>query len=81
MTWETSEQTNIGIDARFLDNRLSFTMDWYNKQTKDLLVEVGTNAASGFSSQYQNAGTVKNTGLELSMGWERSDWVRSSSME
>ena len=69
MTWETSEQTNIGIDARFLDNRLSFTMDWYNKQTKDLLVEVGTNAASGFSSQYQNAGTVKNTGLELSMGW------------
>ena len=69
LTWETSEQTNIGIDARFLDNRLSFTMDWYNKQTKDLLVEVGTNAASGFSSQYQNAGTVKNTGLELSMGW------------
>jgi TonB-linked SusC/RagA family outer membrane protein len=65
LTWETSEQTNIGIDARFLDNRLSFTMDWYSKQTKDLLVEVGTNAAT----QYQNAGTVKNTGLELSMGW------------
>ena len=41
LTWETSEQTNIGIDARFLDNRLSFTMDWYSKQTKDLLVEVG----------------------------------------
>lgn len=69
LTWETSEQTNIGIDARFLDNRLSFTMDWYSKQTKDLLVEVGTNAASGFATQYQNAGTVKNTGLELSMGW------------
>ena len=68
LTWETSEQTNIGIDARFLDNRLSFTMDWYSKQTKDLL-EVGTNAASGFATQYQNAGTVKNTGLELSMGW------------
>lgn len=69
LTWETSEQTNIGIDARFLDNRLSFTMDWYSKQTKDLLVEVGINAASGFATQYQNAGTVKNTGLELSMGW------------
>lgn len=69
LTWETSEQANIGIDARFLDNRLSFTMDWYSKQTKDLLVEVGTNAASGFATQYQNAGTVKNTGLELSMGW------------
>ena len=69
LTWETSEQTNIGIDARFLDNRLSFTMDWYSKQTKDLLVEVGTNATSGFATQYQNAGTVKNTGLELSMGW------------
>lgn len=69
LTWETSEQTNIGIDARFLDNRLSFTMDWYSKQTKDLLVEVGINSASGFATQYQNAGTVKNTGLELSMGW------------
>lgn len=69
LTWETSEQTNIGLDARFLDNRLSFTLDWYNKMTKDLLVEVGINAASGFSKQYQNAGTVKNTGLEVSMGW------------
>lgn len=69
LTWETSEQTNIGLDARFLDSRLSFTLDWYQKTTKDLLVEVGINAASGFAKQFQNAGTVKNTGLELSLGW------------
>jgi TonB-linked SusC/RagA family outer membrane protein len=69
LTWETSEQTNIGIDARFLNSRLSVTLDWYNKVTKDLLINVGINAASGFDTQYQNAGTVKNTGLEFSLGW------------
>ena len=40
MTWETSEQLNIGLDARFLSGRLGFTLDWYNKKTKDLLVAV-----------------------------------------
>lgn len=69
LTWETSEQTNIGFDARFLGGRLNFTFDWYNKETKDLLIAVETNAVTGFESQYQNAGSVKNTGVELSLGW------------
>src|SRR5699024_10639345 len=69
LTWETSEQTNIGFDARFLSGRLNFTFDWYNKETKDLLIAVETNAVTGFESQYQNAGSVKNTGVELSLGW------------
>lgn len=59
LTWETSEQTNIGFDARFLGGRLNFTFDWYNKETKDLLIAVETNAVTGFESQYQNAGSVK----------------------
>lgn len=69
LTWETSEQTNVGLDARMLDNRLSFTFDWYNKKTKDLLLWVQRNAITGFEGQYANAGTVKNTGVELSLGW------------
>ncbi len=70
LTWETSEQTNIGIDARFLNSRLSVTFDWYNKTTKDLLVAVDVNALTGFTSQMQNAGTVKNTGIELGIGYQ-----------
>jgi len=70
LTWETSEQTNIGIDARFLNSKLSLTADWYNKTTKDLLVAVDVNAITGFTSQIQNAGTVKNTGIELSIGYQ-----------
>lgn len=72
LTWETSEQTNIGIDMRFLKSRLTATFDWYNKETKDLLIAVQTNAATGFDSQYQNAGNVKNTGVEISLGWNDS---------
>ena len=69
LTWETSEQTNVGIDMRFLKSRLSATIDWYNKETKDLLVAVQTNAATGFDTQYQNAGTIRNTGIEVTLGW------------
>ncbi len=69
LTWETSEQVNIGLDARFLDGRLSFTADWYNKKTKDLLVSVGNTSVAGFDSHWANAGTVENKGLELSLGW------------
>ncbi len=70
LTWETSEQTNIGVDARFLNSRLTLTADWYNKKTKDLLVAVDVNALTGFTTQMQNAGTVKNTGVELSIGYQ-----------
>lgn len=69
LTWETSEQLNIGLDARFLDGRLAFTADWYNKKTKDLLVEVGNSSVAGFDSHWANAGTVENKGLELTLGW------------
>ena len=69
LTWETSEQTNIGIDARFLRGRLSFTFDWYNKKTKDLLIQVPVSSINGFTTQAANAGSVENKGIELSLGW------------
>jgi len=70
LKWETSEQLDLGLDARFLDGRLGLTFDWYNKKTKDLLIAVQTNAITGFSSMYKNAGTVKNTGIELALNWK-----------
>lgn len=69
LTWETSEQLNIGLDTRFLSGRLGFTLDWYNKKTKDLLVAVPVDPTTGFSTQMKNAGTVENKGIELSLSW------------
>ncbi len=68
--WETSEQTNIGLDIRFFDNKLNFAFDWYNKETKGLLVEA---PIPGFIGNYPptvNAGDVYNRGIELELGYK-----------
>ena len=69
VTWETSEQTNIGIDARFLRSRLSLTADFYIKTTKDWLVEAPILATAGTGAPYINGGDVKNAGIELALTW------------
>ena len=69
LTWETSEQLNIGLDARFLRGRLTTTFEWYQKKTKDLLLWVPVWAIVGQDGYYANAGTVKNTGIEAAIGW------------
>ncbi len=69
LTWETSEQMNIGLDMRFLGGRLGLNVDWYNKKTKDLLVAVPVSPTTGFSTQMKNAGTVENKGLEVALTW------------
>jgi TonB-linked outer membrane protein, SusC/RagA family len=70
LKWETSEQYDAGIDARFLNNRLTFTFDWYRKITRDLLVSINPIPEIGVSSTYINAGDVLNTGLEFELGWK-----------
>ena len=70
LKWETSEQVDAGLDARFLNNRLTFTVDWYKKNTRDLLVNVTPPAMVGVSSMTMNAGSVLNTGLEFELGWK-----------
>ncbi|NDV60394.1 TonB-dependent receptor [Bacteroides sp. 519] len=67
--WETSEQTNIGFDARFLNSRLSANFDFYLKETKDWLVEAPILATVGAGAPYINGGSVKNTGVELALTW------------
>lgn len=69
VTWETSEQWNVGIDTRFLNGRLSFTGDFYVKTTKDWLVEAPILATVGTGAPYINGGDVKNTGVELAFTW------------
>jgi TonB-linked SusC/RagA family outer membrane protein len=69
LTWETSEQLDLGFDARFLRSRLGLTFDWYRKTTKDLLLNVPVSPTTGFDTQMKNAGTVRNTGIELALTW------------
>ena len=70
LKWETSEQIDLGLDARFLNNRLSLGVDWYKKTTEDLLVSVSLSAALGVSSTTINAGSVENKGLEVELTWK-----------
>ncbi len=70
LKWETSEQVDVGLDVRFLNNRLSLTMDWYNKTTEDLLVSIAPIPEIGVNSTYVNAGSVLNRGFELEASWK-----------
>ena len=65
LKWETSEQTDLGLDLRFLKNALTFTVDYYVKKTKDMLLWKPIPLYTSFSSMLVNAGTVKNTGVEF----------------
>lgn len=67
--WETSQQTNIGLDARFLNSRLGVNFDFYIKDTKDWLVVAHILATAGAGAPYINGGGVKNTGVELNLTW------------
>lgn len=70
LKWETSEQLNIGFDARFLRDRLTFSMDWYKKTTKDLLITGTTpSLVVGGTVSPVNAGNVENKGFEFELGW------------
>ncbi len=72
LTWETSVQTDIGMDLRMFNNRLTLGVDWFNKDTRDLLVSISPVAEVGVSSQTVNAGSVNNTGWEFELGWQDS---------
>ena len=69
LTWESSEQLDFGLDARFLNNRLTLGVDYYNKQTKDWLIGVTVPAELGVGSTTINAGRVLNEGVEIELGW------------
>ena len=67
--WETSEQYNVGLDARFLRQRLSLTLDGYIKNTKDWLVQAPILATAGTGGPVINGGDVKNKGIEVGLSW------------
>jgi TonB-linked SusC/RagA family outer membrane protein len=71
LKWEESRQTSLGLDATLLNSRLEVTIDYFVKNTVDLLIGVPQLSTSGAQrfGQAQNAGDIRNRGLELSLGW------------
>ncbi|MDR3133365.1 MAG: TonB-dependent receptor [Prevotellaceae bacterium] len=67
LKWETTTQYNAGIDAAWLDGRLSVTADLYYKKTFDLLLEIPVDPLLGVASQLVNVGNVTNRGVEFSI--------------
>ena len=67
LKWETTEQTDIGIDFGFLDNRISGTADYFKKTTKDMLLSKPVSASTGFTSRLENAGSADVKGWEVSL--------------
>ena len=67
LRWEASQSTNLGIDFGLFDNRLSMTADFFIKDTKDLLMNASIPGVTGFTSQWQNIGKIRNKGIELSI--------------
>ena len=73
--WETQEQWNVGLDLGFLNNRINLTLDWYNKESKDMLMQLvlpsimGTsgNASSALAAPYGNYGDIQNRGFEIAL--------------
>lgn len=79
LTWETSEQFDLGLDAAFLKNRLSIALDYYNKRTYNLIQTQSMNWPDymGISAQLVNMGEVNNRGFEAQATWAdkvNRDW-------
>lgn len=72
LTWETSEQTDIGIDLRAFDSRLTVGVDYFNKITKNILTPSSPPLHLGYPAPYVNAGDVTNKGFEFELGWRET---------
>lgn len=69
LKWETSEQLDFGVDARFFRSRLGVSFDWYNKMTRDWLVQAPTLLIYGSGAPYINGGDIRNRGYEFLVSW------------
>ena len=67
LKWETTYGTDVGIEASIIKNRIYIEVDYYNKDTKDLLLQVQVPGTTGFASQLQNIGKLNNKGIEVTV--------------
>lgn len=78
LRWEKSNQTDIGLDFGFLDNRISGEIDYYNRNTDDLIYNVPVPGNTGFTNKMVNIGAMNNRGFEFVLN---TDNVRSSNFK
>ncbi len=75
---ERKQEMEAGIDLRFLNNKLSFSISAYSNETVDALISVTQSPASGYNTFYTNAGTIENKGVEIDLGYNvlaKNDWT------
>ena len=72
LKWETTDQFDIGVDYGFLNNRINGEIDYYNKQTTGLLLNVNVPGTTGFATQYRNVGSLENKGFEFVLNTENT---------
>ena len=81
LKWETTTTYNVGLDFGAFDQRVTASVDWYYRKTKDLINNAPVAALSGFADMgLQNIGSLKNTGVEVALGWkvvQTKDWFWS----
>lgn len=70
LTWETTSQTNIGIDLGIQNGRGNFSVDGYKKITNDLLLNVPVSGTNGGGTVNKNIGSVENFGIDISLGYD-----------
>ncbi|MEG1586572.1 MAG: TonB-dependent receptor, partial [Bacteroidales bacterium] len=69
LTWEKTTTTNVGLKLGFI-NRINLGVEFYNKKTTDMLMEVPISYASGFGYKWDNVGSVVNRGVELDFNYD-----------
>lgn len=67
LKWETQVAANVGLDISMFNSRVNLTVDWYNNQANDLLLNCVIPSSTGYSSQYQNVGKMRNRGWEITL--------------
>ncbi len=78
LKWETNEQTNVGLDFSLLKGDLNVSLDYFVRNSKDLLLDVSVRPSSGYKTYYTNYGKIRNRGFEFSVGYNHrfnKDWV------
>lgn len=72
LRWETDYQTDIGMDASFLNGDLTLTADWFKRTSKDFLLTLAAPAQSGYNFITRNVGSMENKGLEVAINYNHS---------
>ncbi len=80
--WETTTSTNIGLDVTLLGGKFDFGIDWYNRETSDMLFPVAPPLTAGVATApFRNIGSMRNRGVDLALGYHGQSGELTYSVE